>query len=287
MVIVADSAVQISHEDLKALGVEVCNYPMYVDGEPIDVSMDMSSEAKDEIRAILKDKNRNVSTSGLREDDLLEIYRRHADEPILSVHQSTRASTASAQVIAKIIREHPEMDITHYDARHLVSGYSIIIREAALRLRNGADRQEMDRFLTAAPEKTRHYGVLYDLFYLSRTGRIGKAKAAMGTAMKIIPILSATDPPGDLKSLGKVKKYPQAIRKFTELVVRDRERWPNAPLRALVSYIGPHRTEAEELKAAVEALGGDVEVLLYGTNHSNMPHAGPDYFDIGYMLMES
>jgi DegV family protein with EDD domain len=284
MVLVADSAVQIAYADLVKWGVEVCSYPMFVDGQPIPVSMDMSEDAKEEIRMILKDKNRNVSTAGLKEDELLAIYRRHAGEPILSLHMSTTASTASAQVIARIIREHPELDITHYDSRHLVSGYSVIVREAALRLAAGASREEMDVFLRTAPERTRHYGVLFDLFYLNRTGRIGRAKAIMGTAMKVIPLLCATDPPGNLMSAGKVKKPAQAVRMFIEKIEQDRQRWPGAALKALISCIGPHRDEAEELKNAVESLDGEVEVAMYGTNHSNLPHAGPDFFDIGYML---
>lgn len=286
MVLVADTAAQIPAEEFKEWGVEVCNYPMYVDGKPIDVYPGMSEEAKEEIRMILKDKNRNVSTSGLREEDLLEIYRRHPDEPILSLHMSATASTASAQVIAKVIQEHPELDITHYDSRHLVEGYSIIVKEAAKRIVAGASREEMDTFLKAAPLRTRHHGLIFDLFYLKRTGRIGTAKAVMGSAMKIIPLLSATDPPGNLKSAGKVKKPIQAIKRFVDFIERDRELWPNAPLKALISVQGPHREEAEELKSEIEKLEGDVEVALYGCSHSNLPHAGPDYLGLGYILMD-
>ena len=286
MVLVADTAAQIPAAEFAKWGVEVCSYPMYVDGEPVAVSANMSDEAKEEIRMILKDKNRNVSTSGLREDELLEIYNRHADEPILSLHMSATASSATAQVIAKIIQEHPELDITYYDSRHLVEGYSIIVQEAARRLNAGASRDEMDAFLKAAPLRTRHHGLVYDLFYLKRTGRIGTAKAVMGSAMKIIPMLSATDPPGNLKSAGKVKKPEQAVRKFIDFIERDRKIWPNAPLRALISVHGPHTEEAELLRSEIGKLDGDVEAVLNGPGHSNLPHAGPDYLGLGYMLMD-
>ncbi|MCK5736350.1 MAG: hypothetical protein KAH21_07715, partial [Spirochaetaceae bacterium] len=71
MVLVADSAVQIPNEDIIKLGVEIVNYPMLVDGNPHPASMEMSKESIEEIRLILKDKKRNVGTSGLREDELL------------------------------------------------------------------------------------------------------------------------------------------------------------------------------------------------------------------------
>jgi len=286
MVIVADSAVQIANKDILELGVEIANYPLLIDGENFPVSLGMSEEAKEEIRLVLKDKKRNVGTSGLREEELLEIYQRHAGEPILSLHMSSNASTASSQVISKIIKEHPELDITYYNSRHLVSGYSIIVQEAARRLKAGADRKEMDFFLQTVPEQTHLMGVVFDLFYLNRTGRIGKAKAVMGTAMKVIPLLCSSDPPGSLKSAGKVKKPAQAIRKIVDTISSDWEKTPSAALRAIISVIGPHKEEAEELKKAIEKIGGDLEVNLYGTNHSNLPHAGPDFFDVGYMLTD-
>ena len=144
----------------------------------------------------------------------------------------------------------------------------------------------MDHFLETVPEQTKLMGVVFDLFYLNRTGRIGKAKAIMGSAMKVIPLLASSDPPGSLKSAGKVKKPAQAIRRIVDTISADREKNPSAPLKAVISVIGPHKDEAEELKTEVLKLGGDVEVNLYGTNHSNLPHAGPDFFDIGYMLTD-
>lgn len=285
MVLVADSAVQIANKDLIKWGVEICNYPLLVDEKPYPISMDMSESAKEEIRLILKDKNRNVGTSGLREDELLEIYRRHEGEQIISLHMSTDASTASTQVIKKIIQDHPELDITHYDSRHLVSGYSVIVQETAKIINAGASREEVDSFLKTIPGSTRHIGILFDLFYLNRTGRIGKAKAVMGTAMKVLPLLSNSEPPGSLKSAGKVKKPAQAIRKFVDSISADREKRPDAAVRALISVIGPHNEDAEELQKEILKLGGDIEVSLYGTNHSNLPHAGPDFFDLGYMLI--
>ena len=74
MVIVADSALQLNYETIKSLGIEVVEYPMYLNGEPFPVSMSMSREDKDRLRLLLKDKNNKVTTAGLREKDLLEIY---------------------------------------------------------------------------------------------------------------------------------------------------------------------------------------------------------------------
>ena len=54
-------------------------------------------------------------------------------------------------------------------------------------------------------------------------------------------------------------------------------------LSAVISVIGPHEEEAEHLKRAVEGLGYEAAITLSYTNHSNMAHAGPDFYDIGYI----
>ena len=40
------------------------------------------------------------------------------------------------------------------------------------------------------------------------------------------------------------------------------------------------------LKQLIERQGWEVEVLIVGTNHSAMPHAGPDFYDLGYTVHE-
>jgi fatty acid-binding protein DegV len=77
MVLVADSACQLSPETMKELGIDIVDYPMYLNGEPYPVSIDMSGEEKEILRGKLKDKNNAFSTSGLREEDLLAAYERH------------------------------------------------------------------------------------------------------------------------------------------------------------------------------------------------------------------
>ena len=286
MVLVADSAVQLDYSVLKELNVEVCEYPFLVDGSEYPASMAMSGTEKEKIRSILKDKNKKVLTAGLKEKDLLEIYSRHKDEKIFSIHLSASASTATSQVIRKVISDNPELNISYYDSKHLVSAYSVIVYEAAKMIRDGASEEETDSFLNQAPENTRILGVLYDLFYLNRTGRIGKAKAIMGTAMKVIPVLSSSNPPGDLISFGKVKTPMQAVKKLSDTVASDWEKHPGTRLSAVISVVGEHNNEAEKLASAVKNLGENAEVLLCGTNFTNMAHVGPDYFDIGYTFIK-
>ncbi|MBU0927006.1 MAG: DegV family EDD domain-containing protein [Spirochaetes bacterium] len=283
MILIADSAVQLSPESLDELGVNVVEYPMYLNGEPYPVSIRMGKAEKDALRALLKDKDNKVTTSGLKEEELLELYGRFPGERILSLHQSGKASTVTAAVIRKIVSEHKELDVTYLDSHHLTAAYSVLVKDTAEAIKAGASYEDVIARFDRARAATRHLGVVYDLFYLHRTGRIGLAKAVLGTALKIISILGSSEEPGVLKSIGKVKNYAQANQRFAAIVKEDMEAKGARRLSAVISVIGPHEEEAEHLRKSILDLGYDASVEVSYTNHSNMPHAGPDFYDIGYI----
>ncbi|MDA3957359.1 DegV family protein [Oceanispirochaeta sp.] len=286
MVLVVDSALQLEPPTVKELGVEVAEYPLFLNGEEYPVSMDMSREAKDKLRLLLKDKDNKVTTSGLREEDLREIYLRHKGEKIISLHQSSKASTATIAVINKLLTEFEDLDIVHIDAQHLTGAYSVIVQQAGEALNRGMEYEELKEYILRTRANTRHLGVVYDLFYLHRTGRIGLAKAVMGTAMKIIALLGSSEQPGVLKSIGKVKNYTQANQRFIKMICEDMAANKGTALRAVLSVIGPHEKEAAHLKALLEEQDFKVHAEIHYTNHSNMPHAGPDFYDIGYTILQ-
>ncbi len=284
MVVVADSACQLSPETLKKLGVEIVEYPMYLNGEPYPVSIDMSAEKKETLRTMLKDKNNAFSTSGLREEDLLAVYKRHPGQKIISLHQSSSASTVTMATVKKVISEHDDLDVTYVDTRFLTAAYSVIVQDTALAIQEGKSFEEIMKLLDRMRAGTRHLGVVYDLFYLHRTGRIGLAKAALGTAMKIIALLSSGEEAGTLKSIGKAKNFGQANQRFMKIIQEDLEEKRGKELHAVISMIGPHERETEDLKSRVEALDIETRVEVHYTNHSNMAHIGPDFYDIGYVI---
>jgi len=284
MKLVADSACQLEPKTIKQLGIEIVEYPMYLNGEPYPVSIDMSFEEKEKLRNLLKEKNNAFSTSGLREEDLIAAYTRHVGEQVISIHQSSSATTATMTTIKKVLDEHKEFDVTYVDSRFLTAAYSVIVQDAALAIQEGKSLEEVIGLIDRMRENARHLGVVYDLFYLHRTGRIGLAKAVLGTAMKILALLSSADEPGTLKSIGKAKNYIQVNQRFLKIIREDLERKNGKKLHAVISMIGPHEKETEDLKREVESLDVETRVEIHYTNHSNMAHIGPDFYDIGYVI---
>ncbi|MBN2051382.1 MAG: DegV family EDD domain-containing protein [Spirochaetales bacterium] len=284
MVLIADSACQLNQETLKKLGIRVVDYPMYLNGKDYPVSMDMSREDKEKLRLMLKEKENVFSTSGLKEEDLLAAYREFTGEKIISIHQASSASTVTMNTIKNVASEHPDLDITYVDAGFLTAAYSVIVQDVALAIQSGASLQEVLGLIDLMKTSCRHLGVVYDLFYLHRTGRIGLAKAVLGTAMKILALLSSAEEVGTLKSIGKAKNSTQVNQRFLGIIKKDLEEKRGRRIHAVISVIGPHEKEAEDLKRQVEALDVETRVEIHYTNHSNMAHIGPDFYDIGYIV---
>ena len=128
MVIVADSALQLDTTTIEELNIQVVNYPLFVNGEPYPVSMSMSRDAKEELRLLIKDKKNNVSTSGLKEEELKAVWERFRGEKIITLHQSARMSSVTAAVMQKVRSELPDLDIELFDSHHMVAAYSVQVR---------------------------------------------------------------------------------------------------------------------------------------------------------------
>lgn len=286
MVMVADSSLQLAYNTIKELNIQVVEYPLFVNGEPYPVSMSMSGAAKERLRLLIKDKKNNVSTSGLKEAELRTVFQRFKDQKILTIHQSARMSTITVSVLQKVKSELSDIDIELFDTHHMIAAYTVQVLLAARALQAGMAYPELIELMKRNRSNTRHVGSVYDLFFLQRTGRIGRAKAILGTAMKIIPLLGSSEEAGVLRNIGKAKTYQQANQKFVAAMAEDLEARKARRVSAVVSRIGPYERETTHLKELIEQQGWDAEVQVLDTNHSAMPHAGPDFYDLGYTVHE-
>jgi len=286
MVIVADSSLQLSAQTIEQLKIQVVEYPLFVNGELHPAAVTMSRADKDVLRELIKDKKNNVSTSGLREEDLRRVFERFKDRKILVMHQSARMSSITASILQKVKSELSQLDIELFDTHHMVAAYTVQVLQAARALQGGMPHPQLMEMLQRNRANTRHVGSVYDLFFLQRTGRIGRAKAILGTAMRIIPLLGSSEEAGVLRNIGKAKTYQQANQKFVGMMADDMAARKAKRVTALISQIGPYDRETAHLKDLIEQQDWQAEVQVLYTNPINMPHAGPDFYDLGYTVHE-
>lgn len=291
MQIIIDAAAQLNPERVKELGMDLVDYPILIKGELFESTWDMPDweERKAELTRLIQNKETMAGTQGLPEKDLLETFRKYEGQEILMIPQSLNNTKATGETLRKIVSEHPEINLKIFDSQRLTGAYTAQVVAAAIYAKKtNCSRAELMEYLEKNRPNAHHAAILYDLFYLHRSGRIGLAKAVLGTAMKVIPILAETPESGIIKSIGKVKNYTQANQRFLQILTKQMEEVDSKALTVTMSYNSDHLAECrqfeEMLKKQAAEKGWKAHIEINITGFACIPHMGPDYFEIGYVV---
>ena len=89
-------------------------------------------------------------------------------------------------------------------------GLGALCLTAARRAADGARLEEIVEDVISRRDRTRLFGALDTLEYLKRGGRIGNARALLGSMLSIKPIVEVAD--GVVEESGKVRTRSKALR---------------------------------------------------------------------------
>ena len=291
MKIIIDSTCQLEPERIKELGLTIVDMPVLVNGEVYPQSWDMPNwrEEKEKFLDLMRDKKNKITTIGATETQFVEAFEKNKGEEMIVMTQALRNTAATAEGLKAALSNHPEYDVVPFDTKSLVSGVGVQLI-ALMNEIQGKDvtRDECLAILEKNVNNTHVMGGLYDLFYLHRGGRVGLASAVMGTALGIIPLLYAVPGSGEIKAMGKARNYKQACTRFITLIKEHMADKNSKKLTVCMSYVTGHDKECMYMKklleAAAEELGWDLYFELNYSNFAHMPHLGPDYFEMGYVI---
>ena len=291
MKIVVDTTCQIEPRLAKELGLIIIDYPLYLNGKEYEHHYDAPDnlEAKKKYIELIKDKKSKGSTSGITATEFKRGFDLCENDEILLITQSLSNTKATGNTLNKFMKDHPEYDVKNFDTEILASGVGAqtlaLIRE--MKTKN-LSRDECLAVLEKNRANAYVVGILYDLFYLHRSGRLGLAKAAMATAMRLYPLLSSTPRSGELKATGKVRNYKQGNARFLSAIKLQMEERNSKMLTVNMAYSPGHKIECDHMKellyAATEELGWHLEVYIHLSSFSLLPHMGPDFYEMGYVI---
>lgn len=111
---------------------------------------------------------------------------------VLSLHLSAGLSgtcRAAQQAAEQLAGRHPGR-VAVVDSETACGGLGFVVLAAAARARSGASLDEVEAHARAARAEMRIWFCIDTLEYLQRGGRVGRAQAWIGGALKIKPILS-------------------------------------------------------------------------------------------------
>jgi DegV family protein with EDD domain len=192
VVIVTDSTHYTTRELIAAAGVHEVS--LYVrDGE--DTRREIEITDYDEFYARLREAEELPTTSQPSIGDFLAVY-----EPLLatgndvvSIHLAGGISgTVGAAAAAKALLDerHTVGRVEVLDAQTACGGLGCVVMAAAAAARSGADPDAVLARAREAREALAIWFCVDTLDYLARGGRVGRAQAWLGGALKIKPILS-------------------------------------------------------------------------------------------------
>jgi DegV family protein with EDD domain len=264
--IVTDSTSDISPRVAEELGITVV--PVYVRfGEK--VYRDGVDISQDEFYQKLAQSPVHASTSQPSPGDFADVYSRLSKETeeVVSIHLSSKVSgTYDSALLGRELAQ-TKCHIEVVDSLSVSMGLGLITMAGARLAKTGESLQEVMNEIGQAVSNTRIFGVLDTLKYLLMGGRIGKAKALLGTLLNVKPMLAMRN--GELVPTGLARTRVKGIERLFDFVKNAF----NVQELAIVYSTTPD--EASPLREWLAAILSDEQIHLARLGPALGVHGGP------------
>jgi len=153
-------------------------------------------------------------TTSIVKGELVEIVEKNRDKYDLIVHvvMSSILSAATFAIAEDVKKTYENIiPIINIDTRQVIAGVGVILLRIIDFIKENKDPDEIISWSKEIINTTYSYLVIPDLKYLYKGGRIGKAKALMGSALRIVPLvgLLGNDDSGLITPVGKGRTFKQ------------------------------------------------------------------------------
>jgi DegV family protein with EDD domain len=169
-------------------------------------------------------------------------------------------TVASAHASCELM---PDAKFTVVDPGTTSAGLGWLVWEAARMADEGADSQSIVSRVQELSEKVRLYFVVDTLEYLQKGGRIGGARALLGTMLSIKPLLMIEE--GKVDSLEQVRTRRKALQRMIDLMAEQMSGYSKVKLAIL------HARVEDEAKQVLER----VRVAIPAVEESFIAEIGP------------
>lgn len=251
--IVTDSNSGITQEEGKKLGITVIPMPFLIDEEEFfeDISL---TQAKFYEKLLA---GADVSTSMPNIANVVEVWDKLLktyDEVVhIPMSSGLSASTETALHFAEQFGGRVQVVDNH---RISITQKSSVLDAIAL-AKDGKSAKEIKEWLEKTGHESSIYIMLTTLKYLKKGGRITPAAAALGTMLKIKPVLTIQG--GKLDKYAQVISYQQGKKKMIDQIIKEietrfAEEYKAGKLRVDIAYTYVTDKALEFKKEADEAL---------------------------------
>jgi DegV family protein with EDD domain len=212
--IVTDSTAYLSEAFVREHDIRVVPLYVHFGNEAFREGVDLSDE---EFYARLKEAPELPTTSQPSAGEFHEVFKELADgghEIVTLTISSKLSGTWNSAMAAKEML--PEAGISVVDSLFTSVGLELMVNAAVEAIAAGASRQGVVDLVEGIKAKMCLLFVVDTLEYLAKGGRIGNARALLGTVLKVKPILSLQD--GAIEPMEQVRSKRKAVARMVELV---------------------------------------------------------------------
>lgn len=275
--IITDSNSGITQSMAKEMGIEVVPMPVLIDGELYFEDLTISQEAFYE----KLQSDASVSTSQPTPVDVGEYWARALkdNDAVIYIPMSSGLSE-TCRTLSHYAETEPQFKgkVFVVDNQRISITQRQSVVDALNMAKDGKTAQEIYDFLMATKMQSSIYIMVDTLKYLKKGGRLTPAVAAIGTLLKIKPVLTIQGE--KLDQFAKVRKLTDAKTTMLNAVKKDFEtRFPELRKNGKMTIAVAHTqnfAEAEKFAAEIKEIFPDVEfTFIDPLSLSVSCHIGP------------
>ena len=281
LLITADN-LGLSREQIDYPDIEILKFPVIVDGKEYRQSAEY--DAAWLVEKYVKE-GVVAQSSSIIKGELIDVIEANKDRYDLIIHVTmSSVMSAATFAMAENVREMYEktIPIINIDSRQLVTGVGNVLMGVIDIIKEQDDADDIVRLSQEIVKNT----FVPDLNYLARGGRIGKARALMGSVLRIIPIvgLMGDDEEGLVVPLDKGRTFQQVNQKVIDLVEAKRiEKSATRIRRILLNDFGDNQAAVADLKEKLKSLPCN-ETIHGKADFVAVVHGGPKAYFLSITL---
>lgn len=208
---------------------------------------------------------------------ILQELSETGDEILIICPSSKMSGTFGRAGVAA--QDFPNAKITVLDTPLLGAGLGTLVRLAIQWASDGLDVKAISEKILSLAKKNRTYFLVDTLEYLQKGGRIGAAKALVGSVLQVKPILGIEN--GEVEAIESQRTRKKAVARFIELVAAECPADSSAYLNV---QHGGALAEARELSDELSARTGIPEIPITNLPPAILVHGGPGVLGVSFFV---
>ena len=193
---------------------------------------------------------------------VVDIYNQYKEDEIINISMADGLSgTYNSACVARGMAENPER-IHVINSETLCGPQKYLVDLAVTLVEEGKECKEIVDEINKALKESKSYLIPHDFDYLVRGGRISSIVGKIGSAIKLVPVMTMSDDKKSLVKFTTKRTYKKAVQKIIEQMTED---GINSEHKLYI-YHACNEDGAEEIKKIILSAipDADIEVGLLG-----------------------